>query len=129
MRLLACALLGALLAGCVVGETRSFSASPERVRAAVKQALAHCPEVNEEGDVIRTGYCPRPLASGTPQSTDLYRESHEVRLLGSSVEVRSLVEERGPHGHGRHRWERRPSEEAQRAVLEAIARILEEGGK
>ena len=114
----------ASLTGCVGGSQRTFDASPERLREAVKVVLQHCPDIEEDGNVIRTGPCTRPISPRIRRSGGAWREWHEVRIIGNTVEVNSNVEDSGLYGHGAHRWERRSSQETEEAVLEAIARQL-----
>lgn len=116
-------LLAAALAGCATPPaTRTFSDPPERVRAAVLEVLARCHDVKEEGNLIRTGNCPSPLVSGESARFGKWRERHEITLEGSTVEIRSVVEE----GMGRRapQWDRRPARYTQEKVLEAIAQAL-----
>lgn len=121
-----CLLLG--LAGCAAAPSRrSFDASPERLLEAVRAVLSHCPGVREEGDVIRTGFCTEPVTPELRRSRGNWREWHEVRIEGSTVEVRSSAEESGLYQHGAHRWERRNSRDVEEAILEAIGRRLKEG--
>lgn len=115
------------LGGCAATPSRrSFDASPERLREAVRAVLSHCPDFQVEGDVIRTGYCSNPVAPELRRTGGKWREWHEVRIDESAVEVRSSVEESGLYGHGAHRWERRDSRVAEEAILQAIARQLKE---
>lgn len=118
-------LLASSLFGCTIYSRRSFDASPERLRAAVKAVLGHCPGLKEDGDVFTTGYCTEPIFPEIRRSGGRWREWHEVRIIGTTVEVNSTVEEAGLYGHGAHRWERRDSREVEEAVLEAIACHLE----
>ena len=113
------------LAGCATAPaTKTFPDAPEKVRGAVLKVLARCRDVKEEGNLIRTGNCPSPLVPGKPERLGRWRERHEVTLEGSTVEVRSVVEE----GTGRRglRWDRRPARDAQEEVLEAVAQVLME---
>ncbi len=123
-RVVAGVLLAGSLAGCTIWSQRSFADSPERIRAAVKAVLGHCPDLQEEGALIRTGTCSRPFLPGMRRSGGRWREWHEVRIVGSTLEIHSSAEESGPYGHGRHRWERRSSQELEEAVLDAIASYL-----
>lgn len=54
-----------------------------------------------------------------------WREWYEVRIVETTVEVHSSIEESGCYQHGAHRWERKNSRETEEAILEAIARQLE----
>ena len=112
--------------GCATSASRTFVASPKQLHAAVIAALSHCPDIREEGDVFRTGYCTKPITPRLHRSGGNWREWHEVRIVGSSVEVQSTAEESGSHGHGAHRWERRDSREVEEAVLDAIAQHLKD---
>ncbi len=117
-------MITALLGACAVTPARrTFPDSPERIRDAVKKVLASCQNVVDEGEFIRTGNCPSPMTPGVSR-IGRWRERHEVKLEGSTVEVYSVVEE----GTGRHgiRWERRSSRPTSEAVLDAIAQTLME---
>lgn len=114
-------LLSSLLLSCTTYSRRSFDASPKRLRAAVNAVLSHCPGLEEDGNVITTSFCTQPISSEIRRSGANWREWHKVRIVGSTVEVDSTVEETGRHGHGVHRWERRDSRETEEAILEAIA--------
>ena len=103
---------------------RTFPEPPEKVRKAVLEVLSRCQDVREEGDLIRSGDCPSPLLPGIPKRFGRWRERHEVLLDGSTVEVRSVVEE-GVGRRGRS-WDRRPSRYAQDEFLEAVTRALKE---
>lgn len=123
-RIAAGLLLVSSLLGCTTYSRRSFEASPARLKAAVLTVLAHCPGIEEDGGVIRTGYCTRPVSSAIRRSGGNWREWHEVRIAGMTVEVHSSVEDSGLYQHGAHRWERKDSRETEEAILEAIARYL-----
>lgn len=115
--------LAAALTGCATPPaTRTFADPPEKVRSAVLEVLARCHDVIEEGNVIRTGNCPSPLVSGDSPRFGKWRERHEITLEGSTVEIRSIVEQ----GMGRRapQWDRRPARDTQEKVLEAIAQAL-----
>ncbi len=117
-------MITALLGACELSPARrSFPDSPERIRDAVKKVLACCQNVVDEGELIRTGNCPSPMTPGVSR-IGRWRERHEVKLEGSTVEVHSIVEQ----GTGRHgnRWDRRSSHPASEAVLDAIAQTLKE---
>ena len=116
------------LGGCVATPSRrSVDASPARLREAVRSVLSHCPNLEEKGDVFSTGYCSEPISPELRRSGGQWREWHEVRIDGATVEVNSTAEESGLYGHGRHRWERRDSRAAEEAILAAIERKLKEG--
>ena len=116
------------LGGCAaMPSRRSFDASPERLREAVRAVLSHCPDPREEGDVIVTGFCSRPISPELRRTGGGWRDWHEVRMDGTAVEVRSSAEESGLYGHGRHRWERRDSRATENAILDRIDRHLKEG--
>lgn len=117
-------LLAVMLGACTASPARrEFPETPERIRIAVRKVLARCQNVQEEGDVIRTGNCPSPMEPGSARLGN-WRERHEVKLEGSIVEVHSVVEE----GTGRHgtRWDRRYSPSTAEGVLDAIGRALKE---
>lgn len=114
-----------LLSACAAPPAvRTLPQSPDQIRGAVMKVLSRCKDVKDEGNLIRTGNCPSPLVPGEPERLGNWRERHEIRLEGSTVEVRSIVEE----GVGLHglRWDRRPSRQAEEAVLDAIERTLKE---
>lgn len=116
------------MSGCAVDPSRrTFQASPEQLLEAVKWVLGHCPDVEQEGNVIRTGFCPQPISPEIRQFGLAWREKHKVQIEGSLVEVTSLVEETGLHGHSRHQWVRKDSQRVEEAILDAIERRL--GGR
>lgn len=117
-------IVASALVGCSTCSQRSFDASPERLRSAVKAVFGDCPHLKEEGREISTGYCSRPFLPEMRRSGGGWREWHEVRIVGGTVEVHSSAEESGLYGHGRHRWERRSSRELEEAVLDAVATFL-----
>jgi hypothetical protein len=98
------------------------------VREAVRAALREYPEASEKDGLWETGWGPERISG----EHGLFlghgyriRVRHAVRLEGSAVEVRSVVERRPPGGPRAHRWERVDPRPAEVALLDAVARHLE----
>ena len=98
------------------------------MREAVRAALREYPEVSEEGGGWETGWGPERISG----EHGLFlghgyrvRVRHAVRLEGSAVVVRSVVERRPPGGPRANRWERVDPRPAEEGFLDAVARELE----
>lgn len=88
---------------------RTFDATPERIRAACRDALRGWP-IQTEGDVIETGWRetdgPTSTAGRLLGTRDLERSRFHVTIEGNEVAARVDVERRPRLGATATRWER-----------------------
>lgn len=98
------------------------------MREAVRAALCGYPDASEEGGRWETGWSAERISGEHGLLLGhgyRVRVRHAVRLEGSAVEVRSVVERRPPGGPRANRWERADPRPAEEAFLDAVARELE----